>query len=175
MDKVLEGFLKKQFEEGMALADASDLLDLMPLDPPVPQRYIATFSCTGLVRQRTGAVTEANHFEVGIWMPDDFLCVADPFRVLTWFRPRHIWHPNISNRDPFICVGRMLPGTGLVDLLTKIHEIITYNKVTMREDDALNKECCAWARRNIGRFPVDRRSLRRRALDISVETIEVAK
>ena len=50
-------------------------------------------------------------------------------------------------------------------------EIITYNKATMREDDALNFEACRWARWNTGRFPVDTRPLKRRMADFAIEEI----
>jgi hypothetical protein len=83
--------------------------------------------------------------------------------VLTWLAPRDIWHPNISADAPVICVGRLAPGTALVDLLYQLFEVITWNKVTMREDDALNRAACQWARRNGHRFPVDRRPLKRSA------------
>ena len=176
MDRVLEGFLQRQFEQGMALAAESDLFDLVPLDPPpAPQHYVACFHCTGLVRAPSGEVTEANQFAVGITFPDDYLRRADPFQVLAWLGPREAFHPNISDRAPFICVGRIVPGTPLVDLLYQIHEIITYNKATVREDDALNPDACAWARRNQDRLPIDARPLKRRRIDFSVEPVEGGK
>jgi len=169
MDNVLEGFLRKQFDDAMALAEQSDLLELMPLDPPpLVRRYIAHFECTGLVRTPSGEVVEANQFAVGIAFPDDYLRRAEPSQVLTWLAPREVFHPNISSRGPFICVGRMGPGTTLVDLLFQIHEIITYNKATVREDDALNLDACQWARANGNRLPVDRRALKRRRIGPAV-------
>ena len=98
-------------------------------------------------------MTEANHFEMGIWFPADYLRRVEPFEVLTYLGPREVFHPNI--KAPFICVGRLVPGTPLVDILHQCSEIITYNKVTMREDDALNQDACAWARRR-ARGPVRR-------------------
>jgi hypothetical protein len=85
-----------------------------------------------------------------------------------------VFHPNISDKAPFICVGKLAPNTPLVDILYQCFEIITYNKVTMREDDALNTEACVWARENQHRFPIDRRPLKRRALDLEVEQIAEA-
>jgi hypothetical protein len=64
---------------------------------------------------------------------------------------------------PLICVGRLKPGTWLVDLLYQCYEIITYQKVTMREDDALNPLACVWSREHQQRFPIDRRPLKWRA------------
>ena len=106
---------------------------------------------------------------VGIGFHDGYLRAADPCRVLTWLWPRNVFHPNISDRAPFICVGHLVPGTSLVDILYQCFEIITYHKVTMREDDALNKDACAWARQNQHRFPIDPRPLKRRSVDFHVE------
>ena len=167
-DRVLETFLSRQLDEGLALAGESDLLQLLPLGEPA-DRFVAAFTCTGLVQQASDRIVEAAHFEVGIWFPSDYLRRAEPFRVLTWLGPRNIWHPNIAADAPVICVGRLAPGTSLVDLLYQVFEIITWNKVTMREDDALNKPACQWAGRHGDRFPVDRRPLKRRALDLRVE------
>ena len=173
-DKILAAFLGKQHDEAMALADASDLLDLTALEGPDEDRhrYIAEFRCAGLVNTNQGVV-EAHHFALGIWFPADYLVRVDPFAVLTWFEPLAVFHPNI--RPPFVCVGRIAPGTPLVDLLYQVFEIITYTKVTMREDDALNKEACAWARQHLHRFPVDRRPLKRRALTLEIDDASPAR
>lgn len=167
-DLVLDAFLRRQVQEGLALARESDLLRLFPLGDPA-DRYVAAFSCKGLTRQSDGDIVEAEHFEVGIRFPLDYLRHAEPFQVLTWLGPRNIWHPNIAAESTAICVGRLTPGTSLVDLLYQVFEIITWNKVTMREDDALNRAACEWARGNSARFPVDRRPLKRRALTLCLE------
>jgi hypothetical protein len=164
-DHILSGFLRRQYEEGMALAVDSDLLTLIPLEGDPPQRYIAEYRCTGLTRTSSGEIAEANRFAVGIWFPDDYLRHAEPFQVLTWLAPRNVWHPNISSQAPIVCPGRLVAATSLVEILWQIFEIITYNKVTMREDDALNREACGWARANLQHFPIDRRPLKRRALE----------
>ena len=171
MDKIFESFLQRQYEEGMALAAASDLLELFPvatLDGAPPQEYLARFRCKGLVRFGQG-VEEWDCFEVIIYFPTDYLRNANAFQVLSWVYPAQVFHPNISDRSPFICVGRLAPGTSLVDILFQCWEIITYNKVTMREDDALNRQACAWARQNQEKFPVDRRPLKRRMLALQFE------
>jgi hypothetical protein len=169
-DKIFESFLARQLEEGMALAAASDLIELEPGGGPLPDRFLVSFHCKGLVRF-DGVIGETDFFQVGIWFPSDYLRRAEPFQVLTWIGPRQVFHPNISDRAPFICVGRLAPATPLLDLIYQCFEIITYNKVTMREDDALNKDACAWARQNLGSFPVDRRPLKRRPLELQVEAV----
>jgi len=173
-DAIMQAFLRRQHEDGVALASESDLVEIEPLDLPAdspPDRFLVRFACRGLVKDAGGSIVEANEFGVGIWFPEDYLRNADPFRVLTWLGPRHVWHPNISSQAPVICVGRLAPGTGLVDLVYQCWEIITWNKVTMREEDALNREACPWARANLARLPVDARPLKRRALAIHTTDI----
>lgn len=170
MDNVLSAFLTAQHQEGLAFAAASDLLELFVASSSMPpQRYLARFRCTGLLAAPDGQITQGNEFHVGLWFPDDYLRRIGPGQIVTWLGPREIWHPNIV--PPFLCLGRLAPGTGLVDILYQIFEIITYNKVTMREDDALNKAACAWARQHQHEFPVDSRPLKRRTLDLQVEAV----
>jgi hypothetical protein len=169
-DRVLAAFLDRQLEEGRALAAESDLFDLVPIDGPGRQRYLVELRCTGLVQRDGGEIVEADRFVIGVWFPDHYLREADPYRVLTWLDPIRTWHPNI--RAPFVCAGRISPGTPLVDLVYRCFELVTFNRVTMREDDSLNREACAWARHNLHRFPIDSRPLKRRAADFAIETLE---
>jgi hypothetical protein len=168
-DRILEGFLMRQLEQGMALAEESDLLDLIPLPGPLPQRYIARFLCRGLVRGDDGEVRPADRFEVGIHFPSDYLRRANAFEVLTWLGPSNIHHPNIMSRAGAICVGRLAPGTDLVSLLYQLFEIITYRRVTVNERDALDWEACRWARNHPERLPVDSRPLKRRRMGLEIE------
>ena len=170
-DRVLAAFLRKQYTEGQALVAESNLVQLTPLGEPA-NRYVAEFTCTGLVEAAPGRIEQADAFAVGIWFPDDYLRVVNPLRVVTWLAPRTIWHPNISATSSAVCVGRIEPGTSLVDLIYQVYEIITWQRVTMREDDALNHAACQWARAHRDRFPVDRRPLKRqpRGLGAAVVT-----
>jgi hypothetical protein len=161
-DRVFEAFLARQLEEGQALARESDLVSLAPLDRE-GSAYLAEFRCTGLVEEEPGRVVPAHRFHVGIRFPSTYLRMAQPFRVLQWVGPRNVWHPNIAFGPPFICIGRLAPGTGLVDILYQVYEVITWQKVTMREDDALNAAACQWARRHLDALPLDRRPLKRHA------------
>jgi hypothetical protein len=170
MNRIREGWLRSQQEEGAKLAADSDLLELVPVasDGGVPTHYVARFHCDGLVRGDDGQIRKANLFEVGISFPRDYLRRAHPAEVLAWVGPRNIYHPNIL--APLICVGRLSPGTGLVEILFQVADIITFRKVTMREDDALNKDACCWARHNQHLFPIDSRPLKRRVLQIAIRT-----
>ena len=168
-DEIYEGFLKRQYEEGMALAAQSDLLKLIPLEEPPVRQYMAEFYCKGLARSPGGEVFEDNRFAVWIGFPWDYLRRAEPYEVIRWVGPANVFHPNISTKAMLICLGRITPGTTLLELLYRCFDVITYNKVTMREDDALNHEACVWARQHMERFPIDRRSLKRRALNFHMK------
>jgi hypothetical protein len=168
MEDILGLFLVQQEEEGMALAGASDVLDLQRLDE---RRFVASYHCKGFVRTESGAVREHDRFGVGIRLPESYLRLANPAEILTWLGPEEIWHPNIS--PPFVCVGDIAPGTPLVDLLHRCFELITYQNVTMREDDALNGAACAWARQHSDLFPLDLRPIKRRTHAVDPPPTEV--
>jgi hypothetical protein len=106
-------------------------------------------------------VREHDRFAVGIRFPESYLRGTNLGEILTWLGPREVWHPNI--RPPYVCVGRIDRGTPLVDLLHRCFELITFENVTMREDDALNPDACAWARRHRQRFPIDPRPIKWRS------------
>jgi hypothetical protein len=172
MDTILESFLATQYEEAMALTAESDLLDVVALDTP-PQRYLVRFRCQGLVQLHDGSIDRAGDFHLGIYLPDDYLRAIEPLRIVTWLGPHNVFHPQI--RPPFICLGRLVVGTPLVEILMQAWEVLTYRKLTVREDDALNHDACAWARRNLDRFPVDPRPLKRRRVDFEVEPVEAPR
>jgi hypothetical protein len=154
VDDILKLFLETQQREAMQLAAESDLLEVSVLDL---QHLIATFRCRGLVRDARGEVREHEHFTVGIFLPETYLRVVNAAEILTWFEPSEVWHPNIN--PPFVCVGKIAPGTPLVDLLHRCFEVISFENVGM--GDALNQPASAWARRNRERFPVDARPIKR--------------
>lgn len=161
-DAVFTAFLERQLEEGLALAAASDRLELLPAMGRAPDRYLARFRCRGIVRAPNGDFVEADDWRVGIWFPPDYLIgPIEPFEVVTWLAPNNVYHPNI--RPPFICPGRLVIGTPLVDVLYQCYEVISYQRFNPREDNCLNIKACVWAREESGRgrFPVDRRPLKR--------------
>jgi hypothetical protein len=156
MDAIFSSFLERQEAEARALARESDLLEVVPVGSRPYQHFLLRFFCKGLVETRDGVV-EAEHFEIGAYFPVHYWQRAHPVEVLTCLGPVNVFHPNI--RFPFICPGWLMPGTSLSDLILQCYEILTYQKVTMREDDALNRKACAWARQNVGRFPIDNRPI----------------
>jgi ubiquitin-protein ligase len=168
-DRIYQNFMERQLAEGMALAQSSDLLRLH-VSPMVPPHFIAEYLCKGLVRDGSGEIREGSGFQVGVWFPSDYLRRADPFEMLRLFTPG-VWHPNVSDDLPLICIGRLTPGTSLVDILYQVYDILTYQKYNPRENDSLNKPACAWARNNQDRFPIDRRPLKRSCLNLEVHAL----
>lgn len=171
IDRIFNGFLERQVEEGLALAKASDLFDLAPMPAPdgqPPDHHIMDFRCRGMVRRRDGRLVQAGRFTVGVFFPPDYLRQADMFRVLTLLGPPETFAPNV--RFPMLCVGRLGPGTGIVDLAYQVYEILTYQRFSSH--DGLNQAACQWARNpaNRGRFPLDSRPLKRPVPEQTMET-----
>ncbi len=162
MDRVFTGFLGRQREEGLAFAERSTLLTLVPIGGAAPDRYVARLACRGLVRGPDGQPVEHVGFEIGVWFPPDYLRRVNPIEVVSWLAPHEVFHPNVGPGPKgglFICVGRIERATPLVELLMRAYEIVTYQRVTMDEHDALDHDACVWARANRMRFPIDRRTI----------------
>ena len=173
-DAIFRGWLERQYYEAMALAQASDLLELAPLGPAPAQGYVARFHCRSMMKAPTAQIVETNRVDVAVTFFDDYLRVADPYSLLTVLDPSTLYHPNAH--PPFLCIGDVAPGTPLVELLFRVFDVLVFANVTMVEHKAMNKEACAWARCNIGRFPLDTRALKRRpdvaAGEIDLEIVE---
>ena len=164
-DPIFTSFLEKQLTDATALAERSDLVDVCPVGPK-PHRFLLEYRCKGIVKMGQ-KIVEADRFQIGIHFSLDYLRRVDPSGLITLLSPTNVFHPNVL--CPFVCAGRLHPGTSLVDIIYQVFEIITYAKVTMNEFDALNPAACAWARKNVDRFPIDTRPLLRRRFRIDVE------
>lgn len=162
MDALTGTFLRNQLAEASALAEASDLLEVAPVAGA--QFVLAEYRCRGLVR-RGDAIEDADNFVVGFRFPADYLRRVHPAEILVLVSPAGVWHPNIGRGDTPapICIGRITPGTPLVELLYRVHELLTWQTFSTLEYDTLQPEACEWARRNASRFPTDSRPLRWRA------------
>jgi len=170
MDKILMAWLDAQHEQAQALADASDLLEIQRLDH---QRFVARFNSKALVHGANGEVREVMGYEVGYWFAESYLRHVEPLDVITWIRPRDLFHPNA--RFPVCCVGHITPGTPLVDLFYRTYEVISCQNTMPDENDALNPAACPWFRRNQHRFPIDARPLKRRSRGVHREAQELSQ
>jgi hypothetical protein len=169
MDSIFRSWLTCQLAEATKLAADSDILTLCPGTGAPPQDYLARFESPTLVREG-GAITQRTGFEVLVHFPPDYLrSVPHPMRVVALLTPRTTYHPNVSS--PFVCLGNIAPGTSLCELLFQAYEMLTFNKLTPREDDALNRDACAWARGHMGLFPLTSRPLLRRVASLNIEEV----
>ncbi|MGD8868352.1 MAG: hypothetical protein PVI01_11995 [Gemmatimonadales bacterium] len=156
VDRVFQAFLEREQAAGLALAEASDILSLAPIGASPANRYLAEFRCTGLIHEG-GEIRTCDRFVIGFAFPEDYCRRPDAGALVHLLAPQNVWHPNI--RFPVICPGMMPAGTGLVDLIFQCYEILTYGEMGLK--DPLNEAACRWARRNMDRFPLDRRPLKR--------------
>jgi len=158
VDKIFELWLEKAIDEALALAASSDRLDVVQLNPST---IIAHYSCKGLVLSDAGRVEEHDEFAVGFHFADDYLRRAmDSMQILTCLSPQNLFHPNVRGRA--CCIGKVGPGTSLVELLHRTFSVITWQEVAPNEFDALNPTACSFARNHPERIPVDDRPLKRR-------------
>jgi hypothetical protein len=170
MDSILKSWLKRQHQEGMKLAAESDVITLHPAPGMPPHEYLARFDCPTLV-QGHGAISQHTGFDVLIRFPLDYLrSPPNPAIVVALLTPQSAYHPNVA--PPFMCIGNIAPGTSLCELICQIFDIMTFNKLTPNEHDALNSEACSWARNHMHLFPLTSRPLRR--CDISLDITEIA-
>lgn len=167
-DSIRASWLHRQYHEAMAFAQQSDVLSLAPVAGTPPCKYVARFQCQGLYKTDAGIDVIAEHL-VGILFPEHYLrSSCDPGQVLTWLEPDTEFHPNI--RPPYCCVGHIPPGMSLLSLLHQLYQMITWQRFTVREDDALNRHACSWARKHLDRFPIDtRRSMLQRSQKLSAD------
>ncbi len=158
---VFEAFLQAQGEAARRLNAQCDTVVLHPADPLTPAAsYVAQFRCPCLAKASGAALREIDVVEIGIRFTTQHLRVFDTVRALQVLAPRDLFHPNIIG--PVMCVGHLAPGATLEEMVLQVYEVLTYQRVTMNETDALNHEACRWARANQGRFPLSSLPLKRR-------------
>lgn len=163
-DIVLNGFLDSQLRDGMNLAGNSNIVDLLPVEGSPPFRYVVRYKCNSIIQANGKIEVKHGIYLAGITFLTEYLrFVTNPFQIVSWLGPDNIFHPNILPIASLICLGEVYPGTGLIDILFRIYDVIRYANVTPVENDALNKFACQWYREHCnekGRFPVDSRPLK---------------
>lgn len=166
MDIVFNSWLERQYRDALALACASDVLRIAcEPDAQPPRQFIAQFDCPTMVCNGE-CVTRVQGFAVHFHFPPEYLRVpVGVGHLINLIAPR-VFHPNVSH--PFICVGPVAPGTSLLELIYRVYEILSFQKFTPREDNALNRDACVWTRRHLDLLPLSRAPLKRRVASFSV-------
>ena len=171
MDPILKGWLECQQTEATQLVAASSVLKLFPGLGAPPREYLARYDCPTMVHEQATGVTQQTGFDVLIRFPLDYLrAVPNPAFVVALMSPDNAFHPNV--RAPFICLGDIAPGTSLCEILYQVFEIMTFQRLTPNENDALNKDACAWVRNNMERFPLGAAALRSRPVAFAITAID---
>jgi len=161
---IFSQFLMNQLTEAQQLVDESDLLEMTAIDP---QHILVTFYCRGLIKTENG-VEYAERFDVGFTFNDQYLDFANSADVITLLAPVNAFMANA--RAPFLCCGEVRPGTPLVELIYRVHEVLTWSNFAVEEHKALNAEACQWSRRHLDRLPTDVRPLKYRTGRAEIET-----
>ena len=148
MNEVNEAFLLGQLMGIDTLCKSSDRLFSSPYgfsEGGAPTSYIFRLTCRSPVKvDGVIQIAEREHL-ICVAMPDDYLQIAhDPGHILCLLEPRTLFHPNIIG--PMICIGDIAPATPVVDILVRTYEVLTCQRINMREKEALNHAACEWAR-----------------------------
>jgi hypothetical protein len=78
-DRVYTTFLENTLTQALALADESDILQVLPLPPLPPSRYLCQFKLPFLRRVPSGEVVVAGGpVLAGLHFPEDYLHSAEP-------------------------------------------------------------------------------------------------
>ena len=156
-DPVFQSFLESSMEGAQSLTRESDLVSILPFPPFPSTRYLAMFQCDSLAGHPAIGLRNPGRISAEIHFPPNYLRELRTEEIVTLMGPGDLWHSNV--RAPFVCVGDMAPGTPLVDIVTQLFEIFTYQNVNLTE--GFNREAAEWARSRVDEFPVDSRPLRR--------------
>lgn len=169
-NRIQHAFLCRQLEDSERLIAESDIVSIIPVAGTPPDRYIIELRCRGLARNAAGIIAPADRFVVMAHFSEDYVrSIPNPFQVLTVMHPAGAFHPNIAERAPFICPGRLPPGMGIVELTYQLWSLWNYRSYNLV--DGLNADACRYARAHQAEFPLDPRPLKRAAASFSVEAV----
>ena len=172
IDEILNDFLREQFTQAMDLASQSDLVTVTPLRGRPPTQYVVEFRCKGLAKDaRDKVVMIDGPWGFGVNFPANYVRggfhVADVVAYLGPV-PRPV-HPNL--RPPFVCF-EVRPAMPLTEIIYTLYDFLTWNLFSTH-DEGLAHDSAQWYRnQNPNRFPIDRRPLKRRELNLTVKPID---
>jgi len=170
-DAILADFLREQFAQGTRLAAQSDLVTITPLRGHPPSQYVVEFRCQGLMQDESGEiVASAGPWGFGVNFPAHYLRGGfHAAEVLAYLGPvPKPWHPNL--RPPFVCF-EVRPAMPLADIVFTLFDFLSWNLFSTH-DEGLNHDASQWYRnQDPKRFPIDRRPLKRRTLNLTVKPV----
>jgi len=150
---IRENRLRNDYQRIQNLVDRSDLIHIVSTEGSPPEKYLIRYTCRGVERLGNGNRPEYRDVhEVAIYLHAEY-----PLKQpqLKWKTP--IFHPNIHVTGA-VCIGAWWPAKFLDDLILSMGEMVQYKNFDPR--DPMNSRAAAWALRNKGLFPVDKRPLK---------------
>jgi hypothetical protein len=168
-DDVVADFLENSRAEFLSRFRPGGLLEYADLGGELPWLWRLTFATRGLVRDAGGEVRPTERHVVAVRFLPDHLRQVNRFGTLALAEPDNAFHPNLA--PPAICL-EVYPGETLLEICESLHALFSWRLRQLAENDALNKDACAWGRANLDRLPLDTRPLFGRALTIHLEPAE---
>ena len=113
-----------------------------------PEKYTVEFRVAALVPTPEGGFRRGDAHRAEILLSLDYPRRPPFCRMVT-----PVFHPNIDPQK--ICIGdHWSAGQGLVELITRIAEMITYQSYNVKSP--LNAKAAAWAEQNESQLPLER-------------------
>jgi hypothetical protein len=158
-DPVTADFLYAGYNDLKQRCLAGSLVEMRSLGREVPWVYRFDFRTRGLGKAADGQVVEVDEHTVVVRFMPDCLRHTDRFQMIQYAGPREPapWHPNICPRTGAVCV-EVYPGETVLEIVESLHDLIRWRIRQLRDDDALNKDACAYGRTFID-GPLDDRPL----------------
>jgi hypothetical protein len=173
-DPIRADFLQQQFQQAMELAAQSDVLAVIPMRGHPPFQFAVEFRCKGLAKNARGEIVESTGpWGFGVNFPANYLRGGfHPAEVLAYLGPvEQPWHPNLSPHGPFVCL-EVRPAMPLTEIIYTLFEFVTWNLFST-QDEGLNHAAAQWYRnQDPAKFPLERTSLKRRPLNLTVQPVE---
>jgi hypothetical protein len=167
-DDVMSEFLLNSRAEFVTRCKRGGLIEYADLGTRLPWLWRLTFHSRGLARDEAGRVTPIDRHVVAVRFLPEYLRQVNQFQTLAMLEPRNAFHPNLA--PPAICL-HVYPGMPLLEIAESLHALLSWRLRQLAENDALNRDACAWGRAHLDELPIDARLLFGKAMVIELEEI----
>src|SRR5262245_2901480 len=167
-DEVMTEFLHNSRDEFLERCQRGGLIEYGNIGMRVPWLWRLTFLSRGLMRDETGDIHGVERHVVAVRFLPDYLRQVNQFQSIALLEPETAFHPNLA--PPAICL-HLYPGMPLVEIAEALHALFSWRLRQLAENDALNRDACAWGRAHLDELPLDNRPLLGRAMNIQLEEI----
>lgn len=168
-DAVMSDFLLNSRREMLERCNRGGLVEYADLGSRLPWLWRLTFHTRGLARAQGGDIRTVERHVVAVRFLPDYLRHVNQFQTLALLEPQDAFHPNLA--PPAVCV-QVYPGEPLLEIAESLHALFSWRLRQLAENDALNRDACAWGRAHLDELPLDTRPLFGRPLAIQLEPVE---